>query len=293
MHRFEFRAMGGGCEILLAGLGKKDAGKLAAHGIKEVSRIERKYSRYRPESVVSRINSAAGGGWTECDEETRALLDYSDALYRNSAGLFDVTSGVLRRAWNFDKAEIPPQEALLPLLKLVGWSRVERKESAVRLPEEGMQLDFGGIGKEYAADAAAELLAERGARHGYVNLAGDIRIIGPKPDGEPWTIGIRDPRNSGGMIASIPVESGAIATSGDYERFFELEGRRYCHILNPVAGFPVTFWRSVSVLAPLATTAGSVTTITMLLEANGLSYLRDSGFKFLAVDQAGKVYYNH
>ncbi|NTW55236.1 MAG: FAD:protein FMN transferase [Chlorobaculum sp.] len=293
MHRFEFKAMGGGCEILLAGLGKKDARKLAAHGIKEVSRIERKYSRYRPDSVVSLINASAGKEWRECDEETRALLDYSEALYRSSAGLFDVTSGVLRKAWNFDKAEVPSQEALLTLLKLVGWNRVERMESAFRLPEEGMQLDFGGIGKEYAADAAAEVLADHGARHGYVNLAGDIRIIGPKPEGEPWTIGIRDPRNSGGMIASIPVSSGAIATSGDYERFFELEGRRYCHILNPVTGFPVTFWRSVSVLAPLATTAGSVTTITMLLEAEGLSYLKDSGFMFLAVDQAGKLHYNH
>lgn len=285
--------MGGGGEIVLAGTTKKESKALAALGIGEVARIERKYSRYQPESVVSRINDSAGKEWVECDEETTALLDYADAVYRTSSGVFDVTSGVLRRAWNFDKAETPTPEALLPLLKLVGWSRIERQGSAVWLPDEGMQLDFGGIGKEYAADAAAELLAERGVRHGYVNLGGDIRVIGPKPGGEPWSIGIRDPRNPGGTIASIPVSFGAIATSGDYERYFESAGRRYCHIVNPKTGWPVSFWRSVTVLAPFATTAGSCATVAMLLEAEGLNYLKSSGFSYLTVDQSGRMFYNH
>jgi thiamine biosynthesis lipoprotein len=285
--------MGGGCEIVLAGMTKKESKALAALGMEEVARIERKYPRYQPESVVSRINYSAGKAWVECDEETVALLDYADAVWRSSGGLFDVTSGVLRRAWDFDKTEVPSQESLFPLLKLVGWQRVERRESDVRLPQEGMQLDFGGIGKEYAADAAAEILREEGVRYGYVNLGGDIRVIGPKPGGEPWSIAIRDPRNPGGMIASIPVSSGAIATSGDYERFFEVDGRRYCHIINPKTGFPVSFWRSVTVLAPLATTAGSVTTIAMLLEREGLNYLKESGFSFLAVDQLGQMHHNH
>lgn len=285
--------MGGGGEIVLAGTAKKESKALAALGIGEVARIERKYSRYQPESVVSRINDSAGKEWVECDEETTALLDYVDAVYRTSSGVFDVTSGVLRRAWNFDKAETPSQEALLPWLKLVGWSRIERQGSAVWLPDEGMQLDFGGIGKEYAADAAAELLAEHGARHGYVNLGGDIRVIGPKPGGEPWSIGIRDPRNPGSTIASIPVSSGAIATSGDYERYFESAGRRYCHIVNPKTGWPVSHWRSVTVLAPFATTAGSCATVAMLLEAEGLNYLKSSGFSYLTVDQSGRMFYNH
>lgn len=285
--------MGGGGEIVLAGTAKKESKALAALGIGEVARIERKYSRYQPESVVSRINDSSGKAWVECDEETTALLDYADAVSRSSGGLFDATSGVLRRAWNFDCAEVPPQESLLPLLKLVSWSRVERQGSAVRLPDEGMQLDFGGIGKEYAADAAAELLAERGVQHGYVNLGGDIRVIGPKPGGEPWSIGIRDPRNPGGTIASIPVSFGAIATSGDYERYFESAGRRYCHIVNPKTGWPVSFWRSVTVLAPFATTAGSCATVAMLLEAEGLTYLKRSGFSYLTVDQSGRMFYNH
>jgi thiamine biosynthesis lipoprotein len=285
--------MGSGCEIVLAGMTKKESKALAALGMEEVARIERKYSRYQPESVVSRINDSAGKAWVKCDKETVALLDYADAVWRSSGGLFDVTSGVLRRAWDFDKAEVPSQESLFSLLKLVGWQRVKRRENEVQLSERGMQLDFGGIGKEYAADAAAETLRDHGARHGYVNLGGDIRIIGPKPGGEPWTIGIRDPRNPDGTIASISVSSGAIATSGDYERFFEVDERRYCHIINPATGWPVTFWRSVTVLAPLATTAGSVTTIAMLLEAEGLSYLKKSGFSYLAIDQTDRIYHNH
>lgn len=285
--------MGGAGEIVLAGLGDKESKALAALGMEEVARIERKYSRYRLESVVSRIDAAAGLGWSECDEETTALLDYADAVYQSSGGVFDVTSGVLRRAWNFERAEAPSPEVLRPLLRLVGWQRVERKGSAIRLPVKGMQLDFGGIGKEYAADAAAELLAEHGVRHGYVNLAGDIRVIGPKPGGEAWTIGIRDPRKSGESIASIPVSSGAIATSGDYERFFEANGQRYCHIIDPATGYPVNFWRSVTVLAPLATTAGSCTTVAMLLGDEGLNYLKASGFRYFAVDQSGRMFYNH
>lgn len=284
--------MGGTCEIVLAGLDKRESKRLAALGMKEVARIERHFSRYRPESVVSKINVNAGRGWTACDEEIAALFDYADAVWRISGGLFDVTSGVLRQAWNFERAEVPSPELLLPLLKLVGWGRVERRAGELRLPKVGMELDFGGIGKEYAADAAAELLREHGVRHGYINLGGDLRIVGPKPGGEPWSIGIRAPRQPGMLIASIPVSSGAIATSGDYERFFESAGRRYCHILNPKTGWPVSFWRSVSVLAPMATTAGSCSTIAMLLEADGIDYLEASGFSYLAIDQTGRIYHN-
>jgi thiamine biosynthesis lipoprotein len=153
-----------------------------------------------------------------------------------------------------------------------------------------MELDFGGFGKEYAADRAAEVLIGKGAQHGYVNLAGDMRILGPKPNGQPWQIGIQNPRDPGRVVATIPVERGALATSGDYERFFELDGKRYCHIIDPKRGFPVTYWRSISVLAPVAIVAGSCTTITMLKERAGLEFLESTGMDYLAIDQAGEIY---
>jgi thiamine biosynthesis lipoprotein len=153
-----------------------------------------------------------------------------------------------------------------------------------------MELDFGGFGKEYAADRGAEVLLALGVRHGYVNLAGDLRVIGPRPDGAPWTVGIQHPREAGGIVASIALQGGALATSGDYERFFEHNGRRYCHVLDPRTGQCATHWQSVSVLAPQAIVAGAVSTIAMLKQERGLAYLQASGFDFLAIDHKGAVY---
>jgi len=290
--RFPFDAMASRCEIVIAAADETHAHALAQDAIDEVKRIEDKYSRYRPDSVVSRINTAAGQAWIECDAETTSLFDYADALFRYSDGLFDITSGVLRRAWNFNVAQVPSAETLAPLLALIGWQRVERKEAQLRLPVAGMQIDFGGFGKEYAADRAASVLAAKGVQHGYVNLAGDLRVIGPQPDGQPWLIGIQDPRQQGRIVATIPVASGALATSGDYERFFELDGQRYCHVLDPRTGKSVTHWRSVSVLAPLAVAAGSCTTIAMLKQAAGNGFLDDSGMAYLAIDAQGKILHN-
>ncbi|MES2323027.1 MAG: FAD:protein FMN transferase [Pseudomonadota bacterium] len=285
-----FGAMASECEVRLAASSQAHADALAQCAIDEVARIEAAFSRYRPGTIVSRINDAAGRDWVDLDSETEALLGYADTLFEGSEGKFDITSGVLRRAWDFRQGRVPAQAALAPLLELVGWQRVQRAPGRIRLPQAGMELDFGGFGKEYAADRAAAILKETGARHGYVNLGGDLHVFGPQPDGSAWMIGIQDPRDAGRTIASIPVQAGALATSGDYERFFEQDGKRYCHVLDPASGFPVGYWRSVSVLAPLAIAAGSYATITLLLEERGLDFLRDSGLDFLAVDHQGRVF---
>lgn len=285
-----FEAMASRCEVRLAAFDEAQARSLARFAIDEVRRIEIKYSRYRPDSIVSRINAAAGAAWIDCDDETSALFGYADALFQASGGLFDITSGVLRRAWDFRAARVPDEKELAPLLGLIGWQSVLREAGRIRLPQAGMEIDFGGFGKEYAADRAAAILAAQGVHSGYLNLGGDMRIIGPQPDGAAWSIGIQDPRKADGLIATIPVTSGALTTSGDYERFFELGGRRYCHILDPRDGQPVQAWRSVSVLAPLAIAAGSCTTIAMLKQTEALSFLEESGLAYLAVDQQGKLH---
>lgn len=291
----EFTAMASPCQVMLCAPSEVAARALAQPAIDEVLRIERTYSRYRADSVVGRINAAAGSGeWVALDAEAAGLLEYAAQLYSLSDGLFDITSGVLRRAWDFRRPHLPSSEKLAPILELVGWQHVERAirtgAAAVRLPVAGMELDFGGFGKEYAADRAAALLLEQGVRHGYVNLGGDMRVLGPRADERLWRIGIQDPRDAQRTIASIDVAEGALATSGDYERFFELDGRRYCHILNPRTGLPVTHWRSVSVLAPLAVAAGSASTIAMLLGGEGPSFLAGSGFAWLAQDQYGRIF---
>lgn len=287
---FPFQAMASRCEIRLAAPDGQDAAGLAHQAIAEVLRIETAYSRYREDSVVSRINAAAGREAVACDDETCQLLAYADHLYRSSGGLFDITSGVLRRAWDFKRPSLPDPALLAALLPLVGWASVVCEGDTVMLPRAGMEIDFGGFGKEYAADRAAALLIQRGVRHGYVNLGGDMRFMGPQPDGRPWRIGIQHPRQADGIAASIDISQGALATSGDYERYVEIDGRRYCHVLDPHTGMPVSHWRSVSVLAPLAVLAGSVSTIAMLKQADGLPFLAASGVSYFAIDSTGETY---
>jgi FAD:protein FMN transferase len=288
--RIGFEAMASRCEVHLAAPSEAQARGLAQAAIDEVRRIEVKYSRYRPDSVVSRIAAQAGTDAVECDDETLALLKYAGTLFDNSAGLFDITSGVLRRAWNFRQASVPDPATLQALCTLIDWPGVQQEGRWVRLPVVGMELDFGGFGKEYAADRAARVLQEQGVQHGYVNLAGDLRVLGPKPDGQAWMMGIQDPRRSNQLIATIPLEGGGLATSGDYERYFELDGRRYCHILHPQTGQPVSYWRSVSVVAPSALVAGSCATIAMLKQEEGLAFLQSAGLSYLAVDHRGDLF---
>ncbi|MRW86439.1 FAD:protein FMN transferase [Pseudoduganella sp. FT26W] len=291
IHRLPFDAMGSRCEIRLAAADVDSAQRLMQRAVAEVRRIEHKYSRYRPDSIVSRINAAAGGRAVAIDHETAGLFSYANALFGASDGLFDITSGVLRRAWDFRQPRVPSAAVLAPLLALVGWRQVLFSKGEAYLSTAGMEIDFGGFGKEYAADRAATLLADAGVRHGYVNLGGDMRFIGPRMDGRPWQIGIQDPRDAQSVLATIPISEGALATSGDYERFFELDGQRYCHILDPRDGMPVRYWRSVSVLAPVAIAAGSCSTIAMLKQRDGLDFLNTSDMAYLAVDDEGQMLY--
>lgn len=285
--------MGGRAAIRIAADDEAHACALAQPAIDEVRRIEAKYSRYRDDSIISRINAHAGKNWTVCDDETLRLLDYAATLYEASDGVFDITSGVLRRAWDFSRPALPDPKVLEQCLSLVGFHHVQREGERVRLAQAGMELDFGGFGKEYAVDCAASKLAAAGVTSGYVDLAGDMRFLGPQPDGSPWMIGIQDPRRPDATIASIPISSGALATSGDYERYFDLDGKRYCHILNPRSGMPVTCWRSISVLAPLAMAAGSCSTIASLLQDAAPVFLKTSGLQWLAVDQDSRLFHGH
>jgi FAD:protein FMN transferase len=287
-HQFTFKAMGGPCDIDVVGVVRPE--KLVQLAVSEVRRIEAKFSRYIDSSMVGQINAKAGSAWTNCDDETRGLLAYADTLYKHSNGLFDITSGVLRRVWDFGKRKAPSLSELDQVLPLVGWTHFERKDNNVRLKKAGMQIDFGGFGKEYAVDRVASIFLENGVTSALINFGGDVRALGTKPDGRPWQIGIQDPRQLEQCFATLSLSQGALATSGDYERFFELDGKRYCHILNPKTGMPVSYWRSVTVLAPLASVAGATTTIAMLLQEQGLDYLKNSGFAFLAMNNQGVIF---
>ena len=278
-------------ELQLHAADEAHARRAAAAATADVHRIEAKYSRYRDDSVTTRINRAAGGPPVAIDGETAALLAYADRCHALSDGLFDLTSGVLRRAWDWRQTppRLPDEAALAAMVALVGWAGVEWNERAIRLPRVGMEIDFGGIGKEYAADRMATICMEHGIAHGLVNLGGDVRAIGPQQDGAPWRVGIRHPRREGSAIATVDLADGAVATSGDYERYFEIGGRRYCHILHPRTGMPAAYWQSVSVVAPLCVVAGSCATIAMLREQDGEAFLQQQGLRYLAVAPDGTL----
>lgn len=289
---FEFRAMGGPCSIHLRGIDDAQMAQAARNAIAEVQRIESKFSRYLDDSVVSRINRSAGRNAVNVDDETGQLLKFADQLWQQSGGLFDITSGVLRQAWNFSAPALPSAQRLADALSRIGWDRVLIDGDQVRLADEGMEIDFGGFGKEYAADRAAVVLREAGISNALVNLGGDLHAVGD-PSTAPWAIDIQHPRPSASNplehIAYIALRQGGLATSGDYERFIEIDGHRYCHILNPLTGWPVGAHQSISVLAPNATTAGALTTIAMLKEESGLDWLKGQGASYFAVHHDGQT----
>lgn len=280
--------MGCPCEIRLASNDPETHGEQC---LEEIRRFEAKYSRYSDDSLVSDINRNAGQKPTPVDDETDRILDYADVCFQLSAGRFDITSGVLRQVWQPDMDCLPGPDDIAAVTNLIGWQKVERKPGEILLPDPGMQIDLGGVVKEYVADAVVQLAMELGATSGIVNLGGDIAVIGPQPGGAAWDIGVSDPDDSTRAIATIQMTQGAITTSGGYERFIEIDNKKYSHLLDPTTGWPVANLLGVSVIADQAVVAGSLSTIALLMpEDEALAFLAESGAPYLAIDTNRKIF---
>lgn len=258
----------------------------------ESARLDRYYSNFTATSFVAEINRSSGDKrGIIVDNETAGLLDYADHCYKMSNGLFDITAGILQRAWNFKESppKLPSQSTINKLLKVVGWQKVIWKKPKLILPFSGMLLDFGGVVKEYAADCLYSICLSENIHHGIINMSGDMRVIGPHIDGKPWDITIGLPRSD---TKESPIQfslsQGAVATSGDYEKSIMIEGKRYCHILNPKTGWPVSGLSSVTAITDLCIVAGSVTTTALLKgKKAGLSWLKNLDIPFYCYDENG------
>jgi len=271
-----FLAMGSPCELLVDSAERALIAQLADLAFGEAKRIEQKFSRYRDDNIVHRMHHNHGAP-VEVDEETAKLLDYADLCYRLSDGLFDITSGVLRKVWKFDGSDhVPAQEDIAALLPRIGWNKVTWSKPYLTLPE-GMEIDFGGIGKEYAVDKTAQLLTARSNVSMVVNFGGDLFVTGLRANGSPWRIGVDDPDASGAhALAQLQLARGGVATSGDARRFLLKDNIRYGHILNPTTGWPVRDApRSVTVAAPTCVEAGMLTTFAMLQGKNAEAFLKE------------------
>ncbi len=288
-YHHDFKAMGTPCAIQLYAKTHIKAKRAAEKVVADVARLEAIYSRYRDDSFLSEINRvAAAGGSITVDVETAGLLDYATTCYQQSDGLFDVTSGLLRQAWNFKSGKVADEAVINSLLERIGWDKLHWQAPVLEFLVAGMEIDFGGVVKEYAVDCAAALCMEMGIQHGIVNLGGDIKVIGPHADGSPWRVGIRHPRYAGAVLQTIELHAGALASSGDYERCIMLNGVRYGHVLNPKTGWPVRRMASVSVVGDFCVVAGSAATIAMLKEDKGPKWLIELGLPHLWVDVNGE-----
>ena len=289
-YHYDFKAMGSPCSIQLYANNSEIGDQVAKIAINDVYRLEARYSRYRKDSFLSEINyTAAQGGSIVVDDETAGLLDYAATCYQQSDGLFDITSGILRRIWNFKSGSIPTHEAIESVLEKIGWHQLDWRRPILTFAVSGMEIDFGGVVKEYAVDRAASLCRNAGILHGIVNLGGDIRIIGPHEDGNPWQIAIRHPRQPHSILTSLSLYSGALASSGDYERCIMLNGMRYGHILNPKTGWPTSYMTAVSVIGEFCLVAGSASTISMLKDKQGPDWLNELGLPHIWMNVYGEV----
>jgi thiamine biosynthesis lipoprotein len=278
-----FRAMGGPCEVLVDTQEESAARELGALAAEFAWRIEDKFSRYRDDNIVARINTARGAA-VEVDDETAKLLDFAELMHRLSNGSFDITSGVLRRAWTFDGGtRVPTAAELQRLLAFVGWSKARWASPTLTLLPE-MQIDFGGIAKEYAVDQAAQALTRVSELPALVNFGGDLATTRERPGGKHWRVGIEDVALNGGerrAVKLIELVSGALATSGDTYRFVTADGARLPHILDPHSGFPVRGApRSVTVAAPTCTHAGMLTTLAMLRGPDAERFLENEAVRY-------------
>ncbi len=262
-------ALGTVCEVQYVCADTAIASRFETDVIAWVEAFESKYSRYRPDSLVSKINAVAGRDWVEVDAEMDQMLNFCASLYFLTKGVMDVTALPVLRLWDYKAAtpRIPTDTEVAAALRLVGWSKVQRAPGKVRLPEAGMAIDFGGWGKEYAVDAIATLAKARGLTNVLVDFGHDIMAVGTAPGKPGWHIGLEDPANpSGPCKGSLAAANVGVACSGDYLRGFTIDGKRYGHIVSPRTGRPVANGcRQVTVVAPTCLQAGALSTAIFIL----------------------------
>ena len=268
LHKLSFHAMSTVCRVNFQAPSPAAAAGFTEQVLRWVGWFEARYSRFIPDSLVSRINAAAGREWVEVDRETEALFDLCQDMIFFTRGVFDPTALPLMRLWNW-KANppiIPDGEAIRRARDLVGWTKVQRRPGAIFLPLPGMCLDLGGIGKEYAVDRVLTFGLEHGCENILVDFGQDVRVHGKPPGRDAWHIGLQDPRNLNRCWMGVAVTQSAVATSGDGVRSFVHAGRRYGHILDPRTGYPVNNGTlAVSVIAPHCTFAGILSTSSFIL----------------------------
>jgi FAD:protein FMN transferase len=293
LHKESRLLMGTLVEVTAVGPRDKAAAAIQA-ALDEIKRVEDLTSFHKP-SALARLNEAAGTGAVVVDPELFTLVERSLKIARDTNGAFDPTIGPLTRLWHFSAGEprLPDPSEIAEALGKLGWEKIklDPHSHAVLLTEPGMAIDLGAFAKGYALERARDRIKERGISSALVNIGGDIMAMGEKEPGKPWRVGIQDPRNPTSMVAVVAAKDRAVITSGDYERFFVKEGKRYHHILDPKTGYPAESLQSATILADdPSTTQPMGTALFVLGVQEGLKYVESKpGLEALLIDSSGTV----
>lgn len=265
--------------------------------VKEISRIEKLFTTFNESSQTNLINRNAGIAPVKVDKEVYELIERSKKISAVTQGAFDITYGSIdKRLWNFDKTmtSLPDPVTAKKLVRLINYRNVilDENDSSVFLKEKGMRIGFGGIGKGYAADRAKSVLQKKGVKSGIINAAGDLSAWGYQPNGKPWTIGIADPNATRQLFSSLEITDTSVATSGNYEKFIVIDGKKYSHTIDPKTGLPVRGIKSVSIICPNAEIADAMATPVMIMGIRtGLDMLNQmKNIEGIIIDDDDKIY---
>lgn len=296
-YKINERLMGNSFELTVVSPGEDEANEHLEAAVTEIKRIEKLLTTFAESSETNLINRNAGTGPVKVSKEIFALIERSLRISEITDGAFDITyGGVDKKLWNFDSSmlSLPDEETAKASVRLINYRNIilDHENHSVILKEKGMRIGFGGIGKGYAADMARALLKKRGVESGIVNASGDLTVWGRQANGEPWTIGIADPDNAALPFSYMHITDTAVATSGNYEKYVMIDGKKYSHTINPKTGLPVTGIKSVTVISPLAEIADAMATpITVMGIKAGLNMINQiKNIACIIIDDADRVY---
>jgi len=264
-HRRQVRLMGSAFEFVIQ---HEDGNELMELAINEVKRIEYLLTEFSETSQTALINQNAGLRSVKVDPEVFNIIKRCKEISAVTQGAFDITAGLLKKLYNFkgEQFTLPDKVQISEALKRVGYKNINLQDNReVYLEKIGMHIGFGAIGKGYAADKVKELLLKKGVTSGVINASGDLTAWGMRADGEPWRIGIANPNDRDKTIGWIPVKNASVATSGDYEQYFEIDNVRYSHTIDPKTGKPVTGIKSVTIVSPSAELSDALATAVTIM----------------------------
>lgn len=271
LHFLQFKAFDTQCTVKFRLSDEREAAEFSSEVLSWITAFEEKFSRSRPDSIVSRVNAAAGLAWIPVDAEMDRMLDIADDFHQRTQGILDPTLRPLLRVWDWKSIHLalPEVSEIKEALALTGWDMVERRPGAVRLPKAGMGLDFGYFDKEYAVDQLARIANRRGISNALIDFGRDVFALGENGMHPFWHVGIEDGARPGQCRGGLAVSDVGVSTSGDFARYFKHEGVRYGHILDPRTGWPVrNGMRAVTVVAPSCLLAGMYSTAAYILGRN-------------------------